>query len=87
MLKTRDIVMYKLRDYASPKAKITQMLKKGELLQICRGVYSTSQDDPRFLVASMIYSPSYISFETALAYYQSEHQTNDPLSLHPFNSI
>ena len=70
MLKTRDIVMYELRDYASPKAKLTQMLKKGELLQICRGVYSTSHDDPKFPVASMLYSPSYISFETALAYYQ-----------------
>lgn len=70
MLKTRDLVMYELRDYASPKAKLTQMLKKGEILQICRGVYCTSKDDPRFPIASMIYSPSYISFETALAYYQ-----------------
>jgi hypothetical protein len=62
--------MYELRDYASPKAKLTQMLRKGELLQICRGVYCTSKDDPKFPIASMIYSPSYISFETALAYYQ-----------------
>jgi len=70
MLKTRAIVMYELRDYASPKAKLTQMIKKGDILQICRGVYCTSKDDPRLPIASMIHSPSYISFETALSYHQ-----------------
>jgi len=62
--------MYELREYASPKSKLTQMIKKGEVIQIVRGVYSTSNDDPRLPVASMIYSPSYISFETALDYHQ-----------------
>jgi predicted transcriptional regulator of viral defense system len=70
MLKTRDLIMYELREYASPKSKLTQMIKKGEVIQIVRGVYITSKDDPRLPVASMIYSPSYISFETALDYHQ-----------------
>jgi len=70
MLKTRDLIMHELRAYASPKSKLTQMIKKGEVIQIVRGVYSTSQDEPRLPVASMIYSPSYISFETALDYHQ-----------------
>ncbi|MFA6645697.1 MAG: hypothetical protein WCS59_01135 [Sphaerochaetaceae bacterium] len=70
MLKTRDLIMNELQSYASPKAKLTQMIKRGEIIQICRGVYSTLDTDPRLPVASMIYSPSYISFETALAYHQ-----------------
>lgn len=70
MLKTRDLIMYELKEYASPKSKLTQMIQKGEVTKIVRGVYSTSKDDPRLPVASMIYSPSYISFETALDYHQ-----------------
>ncbi len=67
MLKTYKDVMYDLRDYASPKSKLTQMIKKGEIIRIARGVYAESFDDPRMPVARMLFSPSYISFETALA--------------------
>lgn len=70
MLKTRDLIMYELKEYASPRSKLTQMIQKDEVTKIVRGVYSTDKDDPRLPVASMIYSPSYISFETALDYYQ-----------------
>lgn len=70
MLKPRDYLMYELRSYASPKSKLTQMIKKGEVIQIVRGVYATSPTDPRLPAAGMIKSPSYISFETALGYHQ-----------------
>ena len=70
MLKTRDYVMYELRSYASPKSKLTQMIKKGEIIQIVRTVYADSLSDPKLAAASMIYSPCYISFESALAYHQ-----------------
>ena len=46
------------------------MVKKGEITRLCRGVYSTSSEDPRLPAAQFILSPSYISFETALSYYQ-----------------
>lgn len=62
--------MFDLRDYSSPRAKLTQMVKKGEITRLCRGVYSTSSEDPRLPAAQFILSPSYISFETALSYYQ-----------------
>jgi len=70
MIKTRDILMYELQNYASPKSKLTRMIKKGDVIQVCRGVYITSPNDPRYPIASMIQSPSYISFYTALSYYQ-----------------
>ena len=62
--------MYELRSYASPKSKLTQMIKKGEIIQIVRTVYADSLSDPKLAAASMIYSPCYISFEAALAYHQ-----------------
>jgi predicted transcriptional regulator of viral defense system len=70
MLKTREILMYELRSYASPKSKLTTMIKKGQIIPIVRGVFATSPEDPRLPAASLIYNPSYISFETALAYHQ-----------------
>jgi len=69
MLKPYDLVMYDLRSYASPKAKLTQMIRKGEIIRIARGVYADSFDDPRLPVTGMLVSPSYVSFETALGYY------------------
>jgi len=69
MLKDRNLLMYELRSYASPKSKLTQMIKKGEIIQIVRGVYADSLSDPHLPAAQMILSPSYISFETALAYH------------------
>jgi len=65
VLKTREYVIYELSLYASPKAKLIQMIKKGEIIQIVHGVYADSLSDPHFPVDGMIYSPSYISFETA----------------------
>ncbi len=69
MLKTYRDVMYDLRSYASPKSKLTQMIKKGEIIRIARGVYAESLNDPRMPVARMLLSPSYTSFETALAWH------------------
>jgi len=46
------------------------MIKKGEIIQIVRTVYADSLSDPKLAAASMIYSPCYISFESALAYHQ-----------------
>jgi predicted transcriptional regulator of viral defense system len=69
MLKTYRDVMYDLREYASPRAKLTQMIKKGEIIRVARGVYADSFDEPRLPVAGMLMSPSYVSFETALSWH------------------
>ncbi|MCK9547366.1 MAG: hypothetical protein M0Q37_02520 [Sphaerochaeta sp.] len=69
MLKTYEYVMYELGSYASPKAKLTQMIKKGEIIRIARGVYADDPSDPRLPVAGMLCWPSYVSFETALAWH------------------
>ena len=38
--------MYELRSYASPKATLTQMIKKREIIRIARGVYADSPQIP-----------------------------------------
>jgi len=51
------------------KGKIARMLGAGELISLRRGLYAGRRDpDPRCL-AGPIYGPSYVSFETALAWH------------------
>lgn len=76
----KDYPLFKLEDVFKwfPKAKRQTTLnqlnfwsRKGYLENIIRGVYKLSDfelKDP-FLLANFIYSPSYISLETALNYY------------------
>ena len=71
MYKDHLTVMHDLGAYASPKAKLTRMLHSGELLQVKRGLFIEAGDTEwsAKTLAGMIYGPSYISFEYALAYY------------------
>ena len=65
-------LMDHLRDYASPRAKLTQMIKSGEIIKIRRGLYVWPAPALFSLktLANKIYGPSYISFEFALSYHQ-----------------
>lgn len=60
-----------LRGYSSPKARITRMIKSGKVIQVRRGIFLDADDREYSLksLASVIYGPSYISFEYALAHY------------------
>ena len=63
-----------LTDYCSPKDKASSMVKQGELLRIKRGLYCvsprlTGQRLSKELIANHLYGPSYVSLESALAYY------------------
>ena len=51
------------------RGKVARMLSTGELISLRRGLYASRRDlDPRCL-AGPIYAPSYLSFETALAWH------------------
>ncbi|MBL7049077.1 MAG: hypothetical protein ISR96_06140 [Nitrospira sp.] len=59
-----------LRNYASPKSKLTTMIKSGEVIRLKRGLFLDSEKDYSLkTLANKIYGPSYISFEYALSYY------------------
>lgn len=54
---------------ADKRGKIARMLESGELILLRRGLYAGRRDlDPNGL-AGPIYGPSYVSFETALAWH------------------
>ena len=63
-----------LRDYARPRDKITDLLRKGAIVRVKKGLYvfgSQYSHAPysRELLANLIYGPSYVSLEYALSYY------------------
>jgi predicted transcriptional regulator of viral defense system len=63
-----------LEGYSNPRAKITQLLRKGVIIRIKKGLYVFGEAYRRRpyskeLLANLIYGPSYLSLEYALQYY------------------
>jgi predicted transcriptional regulator of viral defense system len=61
-------------DYKFPKDKIANLEKKGDLIRLKKGSYVVSpkihnQPISKELIANHLYGPSYISFESALSFY------------------
>lgn len=69
MIKTTSILLEELKSYKNPRVKITNMVKRKELIPIIRGLYETDYKIPGHYLASLIYGPSYLSFEFALSNY------------------
>jgi len=69
MIKTTSMLLEELEGYASPKSKLSRMVKRGECFPITKGLYETDPNTLLHLLAGSIYGPSYISFEFALSYY------------------
>ena len=65
------MLVERYKGYASPKSKITQMVKSGALIKIRRGLYLESEESNYSIktLANLICYPSYISFEYALSFY------------------
>lgn len=71
---TRQLVLSLLQEYKRPYDKISELLKKGELAVVKRGVYmpgpnSKIKQPEKFLLANHLSGPSYISLESALSYW------------------
>lgn len=69
MIKTTSMLLEELKEYGSPKSKLSRMAMRGECIPITKGLYETDSNVPAYLLAGSIYGPSYISFEYALGYY------------------
>lgn len=72
MLKDHLTIMHELQDYASPKSRLTRMIKSGDVIQVRRGIFWDAREKTGYSLkslAAVIYGPSYISFEYALAHY------------------
>jgi hypothetical protein len=71
---SRQLILEILRDYKSPNDKISELVKNEQLLSVRRGLYvpGPKSDLPLpqpFLIANHLRGPSYVSLETALAYW------------------
>ena len=69
MIKTTAMILDELNEYGNPPDKLSRLVKKGEYIQIVKGLYETDKSTPGYLLAGSIYGPSYISFEFALSYH------------------
>ena len=69
MIKTIAMLMAELKEYVNPTAKIRRLVDEGKLIPVVRGLYETDGSIPGYYLAPIIYGPSYLSFEFALAYY------------------
>lgn len=69
MIKTTDMLLEELREYASPRSKLSRMAKNREIFPIVKGLYETDKGTPGIYLAGSIYGPSYVSFEYALGHY------------------
>lgn len=71
MFKSHLQLVEELRQYSSPKAKITRMINSKKIIQIKRGIFIDADDDTYSLnsLSSVIYGPSYISFQSAMSFY------------------
>ena len=63
-----------LGQYASPRDKITRLLRSKEILRVKKGLYILGENLRRMPLvreelANLIYGPSYVSLEYALSYY------------------
>lgn len=67
-------LMAALSSYANPHAKITTLLRKGEIVRVKKGLYvfgenSCQRPYSRELLANLIYGPSMVSLDHALSHH------------------
>lgn len=69
MIKTTKILLEEYSNYAKPHDKIKRLVESKKLIPIKRGIYETDSTISGHYLASVIYGPSYLSFEFALSFY------------------
>ena len=63
----KDIaLLWRESHYANLKSKINYYVGKGDLLNIRRGFYAKDKNYNKFELATRIFTPAYVSFETVL---------------------
>jgi hypothetical protein len=71
---TKQIMIDLLKEYKRPNDKINELVKKGELTTVKKGLYvagpqiTVTKPEP-FLIANHLWGPSYLSLEAALSYW------------------
>lgn len=69
MIKTINQLKTEYSKYNNIPSKLSYDEKRGIIIRLKRGLYETDKNIDPLLLANNIVSPSYISFESALSYY------------------
>ncbi|MDL1963208.1 MAG: hypothetical protein LWW98_02530 [Deltaproteobacteria bacterium] len=69
-----NFIKHALNRYKNPRVKINNLLKKGEIIRVKKGLYVfgpklARKPFSKETLANLIYGPSYISLEYALSFY------------------
>jgi hypothetical protein len=69
-----QVLLGLLKTYQRPYDKIVELINKGHLVQLRKGLYMTSlsvslQMPEPFLIANHLYGPSYVSLDSAMFYW------------------
>lgn len=64
---TKDIaLLWGEQGEVNVRVRLSNYVKRGKLIRVHRGIYAKDKNYDRFELATRIYTPSYISFETVL---------------------
>jgi len=67
-----NLLLHALRDYKKPRDKIRGLIKNEDIIRVKKGLYvlGRAYHKPynKFVLANLIYGPSYITAQTALAF-------------------
>ena len=65
---TKDVaLLWGEKSEAAARVRLSYYVRTGKLIRVHRGLYAKDKNYDKFELATRIYTPSYISFETALA--------------------
>ena len=68
-----NLLLHALRDYKKPRDKIRGLIRDNDIIRIKKGLYVLGKDYNKpynkFVLANLIYGPSYITGQTALAFW------------------
>lgn len=70
MIETTESLRLKYSNYKNKDTKIAREVKSGKLIKLKNGLYETDRSVGGLALGSVIYGPSYVSFEKALEYYE-----------------
>ena len=63
----KDIsLLWREKGATNVRVRLSNYVKRGKLVRVYRGIYAKDRNYNRFEIATRIYTPSYISFETVL---------------------
>lgn len=82
MIVTTSMLVEQYKDYADPFKKIRQQIHGNKLIPVIRGIYETDPSVSGYVLAPVIYGPSYLSLDFAL-----EHHGIIPEAVREYTSV